>query len=62
MTKATDVRYIEHVEKNVKINTTVKYDGTEMVINRTGAVKMKQLFKIGSLTAGSYDSIHGTLD
>ena len=62
MPNATYVRYIEHVENNGKINTTVKYDGNEMLIIRTGAVKMKQLYKIGSITEGSYDSIHGTLD
>ena len=33
-----------------------------MLIIRSGAVKMKQLYKIGTETSGSYDSIHGTLD
>ena len=62
MPNATYIRYIEHVENNGKINTTVKYDGDEMLIIRSGAVKMKQLYKIGTETSGSYDSIHGTLD
>ena len=32
MPNATYIRYIEHVENNGKINTTVKYDGDEMLI------------------------------
>ena len=62
MPNATYIRYIEHVENNGKINTTVKYDGDEMLIIRSGAVKMRQLYKIGTETSGSYESIHGTLD
>lgn len=59
---STYVRYVEHMEDTGEVNTTVKYgDDDEMLIIRKGAVRMRQYFKVGMITEGSYDSIHGKL-
>ncbi|RFU70863.1 DUF1934 domain-containing protein [Peribacillus saganii] len=51
----------EEASENGTIKTTIKYTKEEALLMRSGAVKMRQVFRPGELTNGHYQSIYGTL-
>ncbi|WP_180954020.1 DUF1934 domain-containing protein [Bacillus sp. M6-12] len=51
----------EEAGENGAIKTIIKYTEDEALLMRSGAVKMRQVFRPGELTNGHYESIYGTL-
>ena len=51
----------EEMQNEKVIRTTVKLNGTNALILRSGAVKMRLPFERGELQTGSYDTQYGTL-
>lgn len=58
---ATYLRYQEALEVGT-VNTTVKITNDEMLILRSGALKMRMVFRPGKPVSGTYHSPHGYME
>lgn len=58
-----DTLYIQYTEESEagKINTTIKHKEDETLLLRSGATKMRQVFRLNTITEGYYESIYGQL-
>ncbi|WP_026695960.1 DUF1934 domain-containing protein [Peribacillus kribbensis] len=54
------LQYEEH-DENGKIQTLVKFNDTDVMLKRSGSVKMKQNFHEAETTNGYYESMYGRL-
>ncbi|WP_409296134.1 DUF1934 domain-containing protein [Peribacillus sp. SCS-26] len=57
-----DYLQYEENDENGRINTIVKFTDTELMLMRSGSVKMKQTFQENMITLGYYESIYGRLE
>ena len=62
MYKGTDV-YLQYTEESEAgtTNTTIKHKPNETLLLRSGAFKMRQLFRLQETTNGHYESLYGML-
>lgn len=62
MYKGTDL-YLQYTEESEAgtTNTTVKHKPNETLLLRSGAFKMRQLFRLQETTNGHYESLYGML-
>lgn len=54
--------YEEEMPEAGRVKTTVKMKESEVVIIRSGAVSMRQVFRKGASTTGSYRTPYGTME
>ncbi|PLT31660.1 DUF1934 domain-containing protein [Peribacillus deserti] len=59
---SADYLQYEENDENGIINTYVKFTDTELMLMRSGSVKMKQYFRENEKTSGYYESMYGRLE